>query len=771
MPRWLSGAGSRHLMPPARLLRAVAFLLLVQGPGAHGLGLYSPDDPLVELDTDTLERRIFNSSGVWVVEFYASWCGHCKAFAPLWKGLANDLKDWRPAVMLGAIDCADFSNKNICYKFGIKSYPTVKFFKVSSQKPEDGVQFNKYEKTIESLRGTIITLMEIHGDTWPSASPPLRPTSVTELRDFFLVNNVTYLALIFEKDDSFLSREVALDMSQFENIAVRRVLQSNEELVKQFNITTFPSGLLVTNNGSCRSIPGLEDWRSQYTNFLRNLPGVFRRDVFIPTVSPTAQSTTAFTIWKVADKRKIYMADIESAVLYSLRIEAAVFPSLEGERLSALKDFVSVLVQHFAGRLVVKNFLYNLDLWLRPKTIVLQSEWEEALKNKKEFPNATLPERPHWVGCQGSKPHFRGFPCGLWTLFHHLTVQASCQKESASSGIPEVLPTMRGYIRNFFGCRMCAEHFEGMAAESMHEVKNRDEAVLWLWSRHNRVNARLAGTATGDPMFPKIQWPPKSLCSSCHYTPTDSSLQDGNKFMWDENRVLMFLKWHFSEKNIYMDSPLEHQTRSGRNVAQQNYEAEWKLEEGGRREENDQGNQKEPDEDKKTEQLETGKVEKKKFDLGKPGSPELHKPSIVKMSTKAKEMVEDIVDLDTFSEQHFKSKALKLARQSSIRERRTKRDTRLFLMENEGRHSLDYIRESLRHKNLGAKRFSGIQVEKENTLRKNRWIYILGMGFSRLDVSLCVLLYLLSSVCLLGMYTFFRMRMSYRKARLGYSLT
>ncbi|KAG8132851.1 hypothetical protein E2320_010679 [Naja naja] len=92
MPRWFSGAGSRHLMPPPCLVRAVAFLLLVQVPGAHSLGLYSPDDPLVELDTNTLERRIFNSTGAWVVEFYASWCGHCKAFAPVWKGLANDLK-------------------------------------------------------------------------------------------------------------------------------------------------------------------------------------------------------------------------------------------------------------------------------------------------------------------------------------------------------------------------------------------------------------------------------------------------------------------------------------------------------------------------------------------------------------------------------------------------------------------------------------------------------------------------------------------------------
>lgn len=93
MPRRLSRAGSRQLMPPACIVRAVAFfLLLVRVPGAKSLGLYSPDDPLVQLASNTLERRIFNSTGAWVVEFYASWCGHCKAFAPVWKGLANDVK-------------------------------------------------------------------------------------------------------------------------------------------------------------------------------------------------------------------------------------------------------------------------------------------------------------------------------------------------------------------------------------------------------------------------------------------------------------------------------------------------------------------------------------------------------------------------------------------------------------------------------------------------------------------------------------------------------
>lgn len=52
---------------------------------------------------------------------------------------------------------------------------------------------------------------------------------------------------------------------------------------------------------------------------------------------------------------------------------------------------------------------------------------------------------------------------------------------------------MRCYVKHFFGCQECAQHFEAMAAKSMDQVKGRDEAVLWLWSHHNEVNARLAG--------------------------------------------------------------------------------------------------------------------------------------------------------------------------------------------------------------------------------------------------------------------------------------
>lgn len=35
-----------------------------------------------------------------------------------------------------------------------------------------------------------------------------------------------------------------------------------------------------------------------------------------------------------------------------------------------------------------------------------------------------LPEKVEWVGCAGSQARYRGYPCGLWTTFHTLTVGA-----------------------------------------------------------------------------------------------------------------------------------------------------------------------------------------------------------------------------------------------------------------------------------------------------------------------------------------------------------
>lgn len=85
--------GCRSGPPPSRLSLLLLLLLAVAGAGAAPRSaLYSSSDPLTLLQADTVRGAVLGSRSAWAVEFFASWCGHCIAFAPTWKALANDVK-------------------------------------------------------------------------------------------------------------------------------------------------------------------------------------------------------------------------------------------------------------------------------------------------------------------------------------------------------------------------------------------------------------------------------------------------------------------------------------------------------------------------------------------------------------------------------------------------------------------------------------------------------------------------------------------------------
>jgi thioredoxin-like negative regulator of GroEL len=48
-------------------------------------------------------------------QFYAPWCGHCKALKPAWIDLARQLGG---KVKVGAVDCT--SDKATCDEFGVR---------------------------------------------------------------------------------------------------------------------------------------------------------------------------------------------------------------------------------------------------------------------------------------------------------------------------------------------------------------------------------------------------------------------------------------------------------------------------------------------------------------------------------------------------------------------------------------------------------------------------------------------------------------------------
>jgi len=81
----------------------------------------------VQVLTDANWEKAVTEENNILVEFYAPWCGHCKALAPEYAKAAAKLKEMKSEVTLGKVDCT--VETKLAEKFGVQGFPTLKFFK------------------------------------------------------------------------------------------------------------------------------------------------------------------------------------------------------------------------------------------------------------------------------------------------------------------------------------------------------------------------------------------------------------------------------------------------------------------------------------------------------------------------------------------------------------------------------------------------------------------------------------------------------------------
>ncbi|RWS30966.1 Protein disulfide-isomerase A4-like protein [Leptotrombidium deliense] len=93
------------------------------------------EDDVLVLNSDNFDRVVY-SNKVILLEFYAPWCGHCKALAPEFAKAAKILKENDPKVVLAKVDAT--VEEQLSKKFEVTGFPTLFYFKNGVKYEYDG---------------------------------------------------------------------------------------------------------------------------------------------------------------------------------------------------------------------------------------------------------------------------------------------------------------------------------------------------------------------------------------------------------------------------------------------------------------------------------------------------------------------------------------------------------------------------------------------------------------------------------------------------------
>ncbi|XP_059482884.1 dnaJ homolog subfamily C member 10-like [Neocloeon triangulifer] len=104
-----------------------------------------------ELDSETFYETLGkkNEGEMWLVDYFAPWCGPCQQLAPQWRKLAKMLSDLT-MIKIASVNCEKHSD--LCSQHGIRSYPSIRLYPLGSRGLSQVALYSGYHRDAHTLR-------------------------------------------------------------------------------------------------------------------------------------------------------------------------------------------------------------------------------------------------------------------------------------------------------------------------------------------------------------------------------------------------------------------------------------------------------------------------------------------------------------------------------------------------------------------------------------------------------------------------------------------
>jgi protein disulfide-isomerase A1 len=109
-----------------RFLFSLMFIVIASLTSINGSDDIQTEDGVLVLTQSNFGKAILDHEFI-LVEFYAPWCGHCKALAPEYSKAAQQLAEKNSKIKLAKVDATN--ETQLAEDHSVRGYPTLKFFR------------------------------------------------------------------------------------------------------------------------------------------------------------------------------------------------------------------------------------------------------------------------------------------------------------------------------------------------------------------------------------------------------------------------------------------------------------------------------------------------------------------------------------------------------------------------------------------------------------------------------------------------------------------